>query len=152
MMWVFRSKRKQSRPGELPVAGSAHVARALVRGLVLGLDEASTDFNEAAAWVPSSKSPPQAIDLVHDAGGLAVMAPGTESLGRRHSSPGQAGIDGIECFHTKHSTVTTQRYLEIADRFHLLVTGGSDCHGLSKASRWSAASVPTKWWSECAKK
>ena len=26
----------------------------------------------------------------------------------------------------------TQRYLEIADRHHLLVTGGSDCHGMSK--------------------
>ena len=43
-----------------------------------------------------------------------------------------AGLDGIECFHTKHSTATAERYLEIADRYHLLVTGGSDCHGLSK--------------------
>jgi signal recognition particle GTPase len=25
-----------------------------------------------------------------------------------------------------------ERYLEIADKFHLLVTGGSDCHGFSK--------------------
>ena len=44
----------------------------------------------------------------------------------------EAGLDGIECFHTKHSTVTNEHYLELADRFHLLVTGGSDCHGLSK--------------------
>jgi hypothetical protein len=26
----------------------------------------------------------------------------------------------------------SERYLEIADKFHLLVTGGSDCHGFSK--------------------
>ena len=26
----------------------------------------------------------------------------------------------------------TQRYLEMADHFHLLVSGGSDCHGMSK--------------------
>jgi hypothetical protein len=41
-------------------------------------------------------------------------------------------MDGIECFHTKHSTSMTQRYLEIADRHRLLVTGGSDCNGMSK--------------------
>jgi predicted metal-dependent phosphoesterase TrpH len=44
----------------------------------------------------------------------------------------EAGLDGIECFHTKHSTTTSEHYLELAERFHLLVTGGSDCHGLSK--------------------
>jgi hypothetical protein len=43
-----------------------------------------------------------------------------------------AGMDGIECFHTKHAPTTARRYLQLADRFHLLVTGGSDCHGLSK--------------------
>jgi hypothetical protein len=41
-------------------------------------------------------------------------------------------LDGLECFHTKHSTAAAERYLEIADGFRLLVTGGSDCHGLSK--------------------
>jgi predicted metal-dependent phosphoesterase TrpH len=44
----------------------------------------------------------------------------------------EAGMDGIECFHTKHSTATTALYLKLADRLHLLVTGGSDCHGLNK--------------------
>jgi hypothetical protein len=41
-------------------------------------------------------------------------------------------MDGIECFHTKHSTVMAERYLEIAEKYNLLVTGGSDCHGFSK--------------------
>lgn len=44
----------------------------------------------------------------------------------------KSGLDGIECFHTKHSTSTAERYLELADRYKLLVTGGSDCHGMSK--------------------
>jgi predicted metal-dependent phosphoesterase TrpH len=44
----------------------------------------------------------------------------------------EGGLDGIECFHTKHSAATAEHYLQIAERFHLLVTGGSDCHGLSK--------------------
>jgi predicted metal-dependent phosphoesterase TrpH len=44
----------------------------------------------------------------------------------------EAGLDGIECFHTKHSTAISEHYLEIADKYNLLVTGGSDCHGMSK--------------------
>jgi hypothetical protein len=43
-----------------------------------------------------------------------------------------AGLDGIECFHTKHSTAMSEHYLELADRYHLVVTGGSDCHGMNK--------------------
>jgi predicted metal-dependent phosphoesterase TrpH len=43
-----------------------------------------------------------------------------------------AGLDGIECFHTKHSPTMSEHYLEIAEKFNLLVTGGSDCHGFSK--------------------
>ena len=44
----------------------------------------------------------------------------------------KAGLDGIECFHTKHSTHATEHYLQIAEKYSLLVTGGSDCHGISK--------------------
>jgi len=43
-----------------------------------------------------------------------------------------AGLDGIECFHTKHPPTTSQHYLGLANKYKLLVTGGSDCHGLSK--------------------
>ena len=44
----------------------------------------------------------------------------------------EAGLDGIECFHTKHSTSISEHYLQIADEHNLLVTGGSDCHGMNK--------------------
>jgi hypothetical protein len=74
-----------------------------------------------------------AIDLIHHAGGLAVMAhPGLSHCDEVIPSMVDAGLDGIECFHTKHSTAISEHYLEIADRFNLLVTGGSDCHGMSK--------------------
>jgi hypothetical protein len=42
------------------------------------------------------------------------------------------GLDGLECYHTKHTPSATQNYLQTAQRFNLLVTGGSDCHGTSK--------------------
>jgi predicted metal-dependent phosphoesterase TrpH len=117
--------------------GRPHVARALVKaGLVASLDEAFERFlkKNRPAWVPKKKvSALEAIELVHQAGGLAVMAhPGLNRTDAVIPALVDAGLDGIECFHTKHSTATSERYLEIAGRFHLLVTGGSDCHGFSK--------------------
>jgi predicted metal-dependent phosphoesterase TrpH len=117
--------------------GRPHVARAMVKeGLVRNLDEAFERFLKKGrpAWVPKSKiSALDAIELVHQAGGLAIMAhPGLNRTDNIIPSLVDAGLDGIECFHTKHSTAMSERYLEIADKYHLLVTGGSDCHGFSK--------------------
>ena len=117
--------------------GRPHVARAMVKaGYVKSLDEAFERFLKKGrpAWVPKSKiSAMDAIELVHQAGGLAVMAhPGLNRTDSIIPALVTAGLDGIECFHTKHSTSMSERYLEIADKYDLLVTGGSDCHGFSK--------------------
>ena len=117
--------------------GRPHVARALVQaGLCGNLDEAFERFlkKNRPAWVPKFKmSAGEAIDLIHQAQGVAVLAhPGLNRTDEVIPGLVEAGMDGIECFHTKHSTATSEHYLELADRFHLLVTGGSDCHGLSK--------------------
>ena len=117
--------------------GRPHVARALVEaGLCATLDEAFERFlkKNRPAFVPKFKmSAGDAIELIHQAGGAAVMAhPGLNRTDEVIPGMVEAGLDGIECFHTKHSTAIAEHYLEIADRFHLLVTGGSDCHGLSK--------------------
>jgi len=118
--------------------GRPHVARALAKaGLVKNLDDAFERFLKRgrAAWVPKARmSARESIQLIHQAGGLAVMAhPGLNRTDEIIPGLVDAGLDGIECFHTKHSTAMSERYLEIADQYHLLVTGGSDCHGYSKA-------------------
>lgn len=117
--------------------GRPHVARALVKaGLCSNLDEAFERFlkKNRPAWVPKMKmSALVAIELIHQAGGLAVMAhPGLNRTDQVIPGMAEAGLDGLECFHTKHSPGTSRHYLEIAARHHLLVTGGSDCHGMSK--------------------
>jgi predicted metal-dependent phosphoesterase TrpH len=117
--------------------GRPHVARALVKaGLVKNLDEAFERFlkKNRPAWVPKARiSALEAIELIHQAGGLAVMAhPGLNRTDDVIPDLVGAGLDGIECFHTKHSAAISGRYLEIAGKFNLLVTGGSDCHGFSK--------------------
>jgi len=117
--------------------GRPHVARALVKAGWCGtLDEAFDRFlkKNRPAWVPKFKmSAAHAIDLIHQAGGVAVMAhPGLNHSDEMIPDMVSAGLDGLECFHTKHSTATSEHYLELADEYRLLVTGGSDCHGLSK--------------------
>jgi len=117
--------------------GRPHVARALVKEKLIGsLDEAFERFLKKGrpAWVPKTKmSALESIELIHQAGGLAVMAhPGLNRTDEIIPDLVDAGLDGIECFHTKHSTVMSERYLEIAEEHGLLVTGGSDCHGYSK--------------------
>jgi predicted metal-dependent phosphoesterase TrpH len=117
--------------------GRPHVARALVKEKLIGsLDEAFEKYLKKGkpAWVPKTKmSALEGVELIHQAGGLAVMAhPGLNRSDEIIPDLVAAGLDGIECFHTKHSTVMAERYLEIAEKYHLLVTGGSDCHGFSK--------------------
>ena len=75
----------------------------------------------------------ESVELIHQSGGLAVVAhPGLNRTDEIIPALVDAGLDGIECFHTKHSTVMAERYLELAEKHRLLVTGGSDCHGFSK--------------------
>jgi len=117
--------------------GRPHVARAMVKENLIGkLDDAFDKYLKKGrpAWVPKTKmSALEGMELIHQAGGLAVMAhPGLNRTDEIIPDLVAAGLDGIECFHTKHSTAMSERYLEIADKYHLLVTGGSDCHGFSK--------------------
>jgi predicted metal-dependent phosphoesterase TrpH len=117
--------------------GRPHVARALVKEKLIGsLDEAFERYLKKGrpAWIPKTKmSALEAVELIHQAGGLAVIAhPGLNRTDDIIPDLVAAGMDGIECFHTKHSTAMAERYLGIADKYHLLVTGGSDCHGFSK--------------------
>src|SRR5215813_5117866 len=86
--------------------GRPHVARALVKaGLCSSLDEAFERFlkKHRPAFVPKAKISAQvAIDLIHGANGLAVMAhPGLNRTDEVIPDLVAAGLDGIECFHTK---------------------------------------------------
>ncbi|HMJ89082.1 MAG TPA: PHP domain-containing protein [Candidatus Acidoferrum sp.] len=117
--------------------GRPHVARALVKqGFCHNLDEAFDRFLKKGkpAWVPKFKmSAVEAVDLVHQAGGVAVMAhPGLNRCDDLIPALADCGMDGLECFHTKHAAAESAHYLRMAEQQNLLVTGGSDCHGLSK--------------------
>ena len=117
--------------------GRPHVARALVaEKYCTSLDEAFDRFLKKgkAAWVPKFKiSAFDAIRLIHIAGGLAVLAhPALNRSDEIIPDLVRAGMDGLECFHSRHTQGVSEHYLQIADKHDLLVSGGSDCHGMSK--------------------
>ena len=117
--------------------GRPHVARALVQeGFCTSVDEGFERFlkKHRHAWVPKRRmSAADAISLVHEANGLAVLAhPGLNRTDDMIPELVEAGLDGIECFHTRHNPAMAEHYLNVAARHRLLVTGGSDCHGMSK--------------------
>lgn len=124
------------------------MARALVQAGFCGtLDEAFERFlkKHRPAWVPKFKiSARQAIQLIHDAGGLAVMAHPGLNHDRMIPAMIEAGLDGIECWHSKHSEATAAHYLGIVQQHSLLATGGSDCHGANKG-RPLIGSVKLTW-------
>ena len=117
--------------------GRPHVARALVMGgFCSSLDEAFERFlkQNRPAWVPKFKiSALDAIELIHQADGLAVMAhPGLNRADEIIPGLVRAGLDGVECFHTKHTPTASEHYVRLAKELGVLITGGSDCHGLNK--------------------
>jgi len=117
--------------------GRPHVGRALVQeGFCATLEAAFERFLKKGrpAWVPKYKiSAADAMELIHQAGGLAVMAhPGLNHCDHIIPQLARDGLDGLECFHSKHSGTQSRYYLALAGSLHLAVTGGSDCHGFSK--------------------
>lgn len=118
--------------------GRPHVARALVAaGHCASSDEAFDRFlkKDRPGWVPKRKmSAARALELIHAAGGLAVMAhPGLNHDDRMVMRLARMGMDGLECHHPKHGPAAASRYEGMAREMGLVVTGGSDCHGMSKA-------------------
>ena len=117
--------------------GRPHIGRALVAlGYCQSLDESFRKWLKKGkpAWMPKMKmTAVDAIELIHEVGGLAVIAhPGLYHRDEVIPPLVKAGLDGIECFYTRHSTSMTEHYLMIAEEYDLLVTGGSDCHGRNK--------------------
>jgi predicted metal-dependent phosphoesterase TrpH len=117
--------------------GRPHIARVLVKhGTCASLDDAFERFLKKGrpAWVPKFKlTAAEAVALIHAAGGLAVLAhPGLYRADEVIPGLADTGLDGLECFHSRHTSHATEHYLRIAGRFRLLPTGGSDCHGMNK--------------------
>ncbi len=117
--------------------GRPHLARALVQiGAVQSFDEAFHKFigTHCQAYVHKYDiKPAEAVDLIHDAGGLAILAhPLTGREGETEVLEIlESGLDGMEVIHPKLSPKDSERLRRIAEDRGILLTGGSDYHGES---------------------
>jgi len=129
-----------------PMVGRPHIAQVLVRkGYVRSIHEAFVRYigEGASAYARKDRlSAGEAIGAIHRAGGVAVMAhPVQLARGAADAIEHAAvrlrdmGLDGIEAHHADHAAADAQRFVRLAQRLGLLVTGGSDYHGSRKAVR-----------------
>lgn len=125
------------------VVGRPHFARLLIeRGYARSMQDAFDRFlaKGAAAYLGKTRlSPAEAIELIHEAGGVAVLAhpyqlelSSFEEVEQLIRELALLGLDGIEAIYSRHSPAERDTYAQMAARNHLLVTGGSDYHGSYK--------------------
>ncbi|MFC2036928.1 PHP domain-containing protein [Chloroflexota bacterium] len=79
-------------------------------------------------------APEEVITLAQQAGGVVVLAhPGAGFYNgldtKRLDELVDMGLQGLECYSFHHDEETTRRFLTYCHSRHLLITGGSDCHG-----------------------
>jgi predicted metal-dependent phosphoesterase TrpH len=122
------------------LTGRPHFARLLIqKGYVRSFEEAFRRYLGELApsyverYAPYVKA---AIQRVVEAGGLPVLAHPIR-LGFRDTEAEEkfivdlrdAGLRGIEVFHSDHGPREVERYAGIARKYNLAVSGGSDFHG-----------------------
>ena len=122
------------------LTGRPHFARVLIhKGYATDWEEAFRKYlGESAPGFVEREAPevPTGIQRILSAGGLPVLAHPVR-LGIRNATAEEsviselcdAGLKGIEIYHSDHSDSDQVRYREIAKKFGLAVTGGSDFHG-----------------------
>lgn len=115
--------------------GRPHIARALMEaGYVESVPDAFDRYLRAGgpAYVARARLAPEgAIELIHQAGGAAVLAhPGyiphyAELIARL----APIGLDGVEIWHPGNNEHVRANLKALASRYNLVETGGSDYHG-----------------------
>jgi len=121
--------------------GRPHIARVLIeKGYVTSAKEAFDRYlaDGAAAYVPRAlPDPAEAIAVIRAARGIPVLAhpswlDRSEGIYKICEQLKAVGLAGIEVHYSSHRPEQTAAYLEVARRLDLLVTGGSDFHGVTK--------------------
>lgn len=121
--------------------GRPHIAQAMVEmGYVESVKAAFERYlgSDKPGYVArETLSPEGAIELIHAAGGVAVLAHPVyvrdfPSMVERLVP---AGLDGIELHYPDHTPEIEACARELVQRFGLIMTGGSDFHGLNMTGK-----------------
>jgi predicted metal-dependent phosphoesterase TrpH len=132
--------------------GRPHIARAMLeKGYIDSLLEAFEKYigRDGPAYVEREKMmPEEAVALVLRSGGLPVMAhpfttPEPEAMVVRLKA---VGLVGIEAYYKDNTEENTAALIRMAEKYGLIVTGGSDYHGLgdSREVEMGGVEVPVE--------
>lgn len=119
--------------------GRPHIARLLIeKKYVRSMDEAFSRYlgRHGQAYVSRFiYEVEEAISLLHNAGGVAVLAHplqlenSIEELSIVLQQLSVMGLDGIEVYYPTHSKKFRNQLIAFADKYSLVMSGGSDYHG-----------------------
>lgn len=127
-----------------PIFAMALVKKGYISSLKEAFEEGRYMRSEAVRRIHREKiHAKKAILLIKEAGGIPVLAHPMKvsHLGERSEEDyfiklnqmivklKQWGLEGVECYYSKHSLDETQRLLKIAEANQLLLSAGSDFHG-----------------------
>ena len=117
--------------------GRPHIARAITAaGGVANVMEAYSKYiNDSSPVYVTRKtiSPHDAVEIINEAKGIPVFAHPidvdiSEKLTKELVS---YGLRGIEAYHRKHSPAVVEYFSSLAEKYGLIITGGSDFHAPS---------------------
>ncbi len=125
------------------VVSRNHMAKILVKkGYAKDINDAFKKYlsKDSPAYVARKRlSPEESIKLIHHAKGIAILChPMQLKLGmgyeleRLISDLKEIGLDGIEVYYSDHTEEQQDRFMELAQKNGLLISGGSDFHGDNK--------------------
>ncbi|MBS1872314.1 MAG: PHP domain-containing protein [Acidobacteria bacterium] len=125
------------------LTGRPHFARVLMdKGYVASLREAFDRYlGESAPGYVERDSPdvPHAVRRMLAAGAVASLAHPVRLAGRDPARQEQiirgfaeSGLTAIEAFHSDHAPADAERFVAIAGKYGMAVSGGSDFHGANK--------------------
>lgn len=128
--------------------GRAHIYRALQSSGLIASGHNREAFNyylgkNGIAYVPHREIDTfEAIALIREAGGIPVLAhPGRMADDRLIARLVDNGLGGIEVYYPTHTTEQAERYLKLAEKYKLTITGGSDYHGAFSQTKLGDAQV-----------
>lgn len=131
--------------------GRPHLARALMeKGYVFSIKEAFEKLlgRGKPGYVPRYKlTPDEAICIIKRAGGIPVLAhPGLVGDDALVSRIIELGIEGLEINYPEHGEEERRKYAELARQKGLLVTAGSDYHGMPHEGRGKLGCEQAEDW------
>lgn len=139
-MDITYTKLQEAFPGA--VITRAHYAKYMLnRGYIKSMNEAFERYigDHSPHFIPREKvTPEQAVELILAAGGIPILAHPV----LYHMSDARleelvvklkaAGLAGIEAIYSTYSPVEERQIRKLADKYDLLISGGSDFHGDNK--------------------